>query len=215
MSKPLRRLLILAGVAVVAAGVGILTAYISRLNAPSQTGQTLYLDAANPRGTAMPVFRLDTANGSFGNADLKNHWTFMFFGYTHCPDVCPLALGRLAVVMGDLEKAQRAKDLQVVFVSVDPQRDTPEKLSTYAHYFNPRFIGATSDIAAIKKLTGQLGIYFKREPDPYDSENYLVQHSASILVVAPNGRLAARLEPPNYPKLIESQLREIQKQYGM
>jgi protein SCO1/2 len=215
MSKPLRRLLILAGVAVVAAGVGILTAYISRLNAPSQTGQTLYLDAANPRGTAMPAFRLDTANGSFGYADLKKHWTFMFFGYTHCPDVCPLALGRLAVVMGDLEKAQRAKDLQVVFVSVDPQRDTPEKLSTYAHYFNPRFIGATSDIAAIKKLTGQLGIYFKREPDPYDSENYLVQHSASILVVAPNGRLVARLEPPNYPKLIESQLREIQKQYGM
>jgi protein SCO1 len=214
MNKSMRRLLILLGVAVVAAGGGVLTAYISRLNAPSQTGQTLYLDAANPRGTAMPTFRLKTAGGTFDNASLQRHWTFMFFGYTHCPDVCPLALGRLATVMADLEKAKQAGDVQVVFVSVDPQRDTPVKLGTYAHYFNPRFIGATSDAKSIKQLTEKLGIYYKREPNPYDQENYLVQHSASILVIAPNGRLAARIEPPHYPKLVESQLREIRKQYG-
>jgi protein SCO1 len=214
MSKPLRNFLVLLGVAVVAGGVGVLTAYISRINAPSQTGETLYIDAKHPHGVAMPSFKLQTANGGvFDNADLRKRWTFMFFGYTHCPDVCPLTLGRLAVVMGDLKKAHRAGDLQVLFTSVDPQRDTPTKVAAYAAYFDPRFVGATASPAEIKRLTGELGIYFKREPDPFDAKNYLIQHSASILIVAPNGHLVARLEPPHYPKLIESELKEIRRQY--
>lgn len=216
MPRYIRYVLLLLVVAVVAGGVGAVTAYISRINAPSQTGETIYLGSSkSPNGRQMPVFRLETESGKpFDNASLKGHWTFMFFGYTHCPDVCPLTLGRLSVVMGDLAKKHLSKGVQVVFISVDPQRDTPKKLASYAHYFNPHFIGATTDPQGIKRLTGKLGIYYKREPDPYDAKNYLIQHSASILVVAPNGRLAARLEPPHYPKLIESELREIQVSYS-
>lgn len=215
MNKPLRIFLILLGVAIVAGGGGILTAYISGINAPSQTGETIYMDSQHPGGKPMPEFHLRSGNdGVFDNASLRNHWTFMFFGYTHCPDVCPLTLGRLSVVMGDLKKAHRAADVQVLFTSVDPERDTPVKVAEYAAYFDPSFIGATTTPAAIKRLTGELGIYFKREPDPFDAKNYLIQHSASILIVAPNGKLVARLEPPHYPKLIESELKEIQHIYG-
>lgn len=118
---------------------------------------------------------------------LGGHWTLMFFGYTACPDVCPTTLAAISQFNALLKQADAtlADKLQVIFVSVDPMRDTPEKLGAYVHYFNPRYIGATGEYTNIFNLARQLNIAFGYVPAK--NGGYDVTHSGEIALINPRG----------------------------
>lgn len=111
----------------------------------------------------------------------------MFFGYTHCPDVCPITLQQLAEVKSNL--GNDAEKLEVVFVSVDPERDTPELLKNYVPQFDPDFNALTGPMSELKPLLEGMRVYHAKADAGTDSENYLVDHSTSSYVFDPKGNL--------------------------
>jgi protein SCO1/2 len=154
-----------------------------------------------PGGKPLPAFELlDHHDRPFDKQRLKGHWTFVFFGYTYCPDACPMALATLNAVIENLQDQGLNQPPQVVMVSVDPARDTTERLAAYVPYFNPAFIGATGTDEELVKLTRDLGIiYVVREPAPGGS-GYLVDHSTAILLINPEGELQAVFGQPHSPQ---------------
>ncbi|RME33123.1 MAG: SCO family protein [Gammaproteobacteria bacterium] len=148
-----------------------------------------------PHPKEVAPFRLtDSAGEVFDQDRLRGHWSLLFFGYTHCPDVCPSTLATLArttkLLEGDGELPQ------VVFVSVDPQRDEPQRLGEYVRYFDPRFLAVTAPEAPLLSLTRQLGVLSLKVEDPQGGD-YLVDHSASIFLIDPRLRVVAVLSPPH------------------
>ena len=140
---------------------------------------------------------------------LKNKWSFVFFGYTYCPDICPTTLSTLTGVVKQLQTdPQGLSNIQVVFVSVDPRRDTPEVLESYLKYFNESFQGVTGTQQAIDSLTRQFGAGYMLEPESSPGE-YLVNHTSSIFLVDPHGQLLASFPPPHDPDTIVEQFRQI------
>ena len=147
---------------------------------------------------ALPAFLLQGTRGEFSNQQLLGRWTFMFFGYTQCPDICPTALSLMKEIGRQLDAnaaGSPTPGFQVVFVSVDPRRDTRELLSQYLAAFDPRFIGASGEDAALAPLAAKLGIRYRRN-DETDRKNYTVDHSAAIHLIDPRGRVAAVFPPP-------------------
>ena len=137
--------------------------------------------------------------------DLKGKWSFIFFGYTHCPDVCPLTLGILGQAFTLLENNPAAfQEIQGVFISVDPKRDTPELAKEYASYFSSKFTGVTGDPAQLDALSRQMSALYTIHPkEPKESgDNYLVSHNSTIFLVDPQGRLYGRFPPPQAPQEI-------------
>jgi protein SCO1/2 len=141
-----------------------------------------------------PFTLVDHTGKSFDNSALLGHWSFVFFGYTHCPDVCPTTLSVLNSVARKLEGSDNQP--RFVFISIDPGRDTPEKLGQFVSYFNGSFIGATGTDDAINTLTRQLGVIYARGEENAGTDNYLMDHSASVLLFDPAGRFHAVFTPP-------------------
>ncbi len=141
-----------------------------------------------------PFELVDHTGNAFTNDALKGHWSFVFFGYTHCPDVCPTTLSVLNSVATRLQ--EHNGEISYIFISVDPERDTPDKLSQFVPYFNADFVGVTGTTGAIEQLTRQLGVIAARVEDEADAGNYLVDHTASILLIDPDGRFHALFSPP-------------------
>ena len=108
----------------------------------------------------------------------------VFFGYTSCPDVCPLTLSHLSRVFAQLEEA--AERIQVLFVTVDPDRDTPERMGRYLGSFHPSFLGLTGTEEEIRSLADAFGVFFLRNSE---GEDYTVDHTARTFVVDANGRI--------------------------
>lgn len=132
----------------------------------------------------------------FDVSRLKGKWSFLFFGYTHCPDICPATLAILARARDDIaNSAVDPGNIQFVFISVDPNRDTPAKLGEYVAYFHAMLLGVTGDDAQIGNLAGQLDAAYQVEFTP-GSENYPVYHSASVFLVDPQARYLAMFKPP-------------------
>lgn len=162
---------------------------------------------ANPRlgplvvavdnGRTLPEFHLSATShsGELNNNSLEGHWTYLVFGYTHCSDVCPATLSMLAGVTKQLGDARAPL---VVFVSVDAPRDTMEVLKRYVPAFNPTFIGATGTDEALKPLIKELGVYYMRNaPDAKSGPtNYTVDHTSSVFLITPEGRLRAAFTMP-------------------
>ena len=156
----------------------------------------------------LPEFTLtDQAGAPFDLARVKGHWTLMFFGFTHCPDVCPTTLAMLAQVEKMVAAAPAAVTPQVVLISVDPERDTPAKLATYVKYFSPTFTGVTGPVAAIDDFTRALGIPVARTSLP--NGDYTVDHSAAILLFDPQGSMHALFSAPHSAELIAADYRRI------
>ena len=192
----LSRALPLLAIAALSLGLWFgLQQFQTRMQAPPPT-----LHAATELHPPRPLqdFALTGHDGRpFTLKDLQEHWTFISIGYTHCPDVCPTTLATFEAVA---EQADSATDRpQFLFVSVDPERDTPEKLGQYVTYFNPDFRAATGPQDALKRLTGQLGLIYRRVDGQDTALGYLVDHSASILLIDPLGRLAAIFSAPHDP----------------
>ena len=133
----------------------------------------------------IPEFNLVDQNGeAFTHSRLEGVWTLIFFGFTHCPDVCPTTMAFLNEFMGSLEGTE-AEDTQVVMVSVDPARDTIEILAEYVPYFNPAFIGVTGEFLDVHRFATALNTPFRKAPG--QGKDYQVDHSANVVLVNPRG----------------------------
>lgn len=158
------------------------------------------LDRSGPElasGTWLPQARtiadfhlIDEAGRAFSAAQLQGGPTLVYFGFTHCPDVCPTTLARLAQV----RKTAALPGLRVLLITVDPQRDTPPVMSQYVHAFDPQFIGLTGDPAAIRKLAGEFGVAMTRVELP--GGDYTMDHSAAVFLLDARGREVGVFTPP-------------------
>ena len=136
---------------------------------------------------AAPSVELDGPNGSTVRlTDYEGKVVVLYFGYTFCPDVCPITLSKLDRAMDIL--GDKAEDVQVIMVSVDPERDTPEVLEQYMAHFNPNFIGVTGDTNAIDRIATVYGVYYEAA-EGSDATGYLVNHTATVMVVDKDGYL--------------------------
>jgi protein SCO1/2 len=178
-------------VASLAAAIGLW--WGARLVAP-RAQPTLQAAVMYPAPRSLPAFQLARADSApLTLADWKGHWTVAFFGYTHCPDVCPTTLATFKQVWKQLDPAV-ASSARFNFISVDPARDTPEQLARYVSYFNPAFIAATGSDDALTALTQALGLVYSRAKS--DGSDYTVDHSASAVIIDPQGRQAGLFRPP-------------------
>ncbi len=142
---------------------------------------------------------VDFNNQPFTLENVKGKWSLIFFGYTHCPDICPLALNAMAEVHTKLAENKADLDqLQILFVSVDPKRDTPEHMKNFVTFYNPSFMAATGEDAELKALTSQLAIQYKvHEPD--ENGDYLVDHSSWLIMLNPEGQFHAVISGSHFP----------------
>jgi len=158
-----------------------------------------------------PFELVDHNNVVFDNAALEQHWSFLFFGYTYCPDVCPTTLSVLNSIAQRLQDVDA--DIRFVMVTVDPERDTPERLAEYVTYFNGDFLGVTGTDQGLEQLTRQLGILYERvQPEP-GSEAYLMDHTAAVFLFDPDGRYHAVFSPPLSVETIAGDFRKMLQAY--
>ena len=152
----------------------------------------------HPEPKPLTDFALTDDRGrAFGVESLQGKWSFLFFGFTHCPDVCPTTLAILAHARDKIAKnTVGAEGIQFVFISVDPNRDTASKLGQYVTHFHATFLGVTGDNAQIGNLAGQLGAAYEVSIIP-GVENYPVYHSTAVFLVDPRARYHAVFTPPH------------------
>ena len=153
-------------------------------------------------------FSLVNANGESVDASyFEDDWQLVFFGFTFCPDICPMTLQVLSAARQSLADAGSTALPEIVLVSVDPERDTPEILSEYIAYFGDGVSGLTGDLGEIRKLTERLGIFFQKVE--LDEGNYTVDHSSVVLVISPAGQLVALFSAPHSAAAIAHDLRAL------
>ena len=146
---------------------------------------------------ALPEFELlDHNNQPLTRASLNGKWNLLFFGYTHCPDICPTSLQTMSDMLRAIDDPDVASALHVYFVSVDPERDKPEVLASYVSYFNPAFTGATAQMDKLKPLTRSLGIAHEIRNRVEGNPVYDVDHSSAIVLVNPQAEFAGLFGAP-------------------
>lgn len=164
-----------------------------------------------PQPIEPAAFRLQRADGSpFTAADLSGRLRLLFFGFTHCPDICPTTLATLDAALGKLETMRSDVLPEVVFVAVDPARDR-ETMGSYVAQFDPRFVAVTGRDDQLAALADSLGIYFRRGT-PDAAGDYPVDHSGSVLIVGSDGRVIGRFPPGAGAEDIAADLFELLRQ---
>lgn len=138
-------------------------------------------------------FELISAQGPVRLSDLEGQVVLLYFGYTACPDICPTNLAITALALRALE-AEELDRVQVLFVSVDPERDTPDRLADYVGYFHPTMIGLTGSSQALAAAAKQYGAAYQRSDAGDSAMGYMIDHSAHTYVIDPSGRLVEVLD---------------------
>ena len=155
----------------------------------------------------LPEFDLIDQDGhDYTRENMTGHWSLVFFGFTNCPDICPTTLNLLATVktlLADLDETMRPA---IMLVSVDPMRDTVEKLEPYVRHFDPDFIAITGDLTEIQVLTTAMGVAVSYQPM---GDSYTVDHTAAVFLVNPDASMAAVLGAPHDPKILAEDYRRI------
>jgi len=206
--------LLIAGLLAIVAvtGVVLFAVFSAVVNAPANTGAAL-VDPANAFDGATRIdpprplddFTLTSHTGEpLSLSDLKGKPTLLYFGYTFCPDVCPMTLGEYVRVKAAL--GERGAGVNFVMVSVDAKRDTPARLSRYLGGFDPAFIGMTGDELTLRRIGADYGLYFEIHDDGR-TQNYLVDHTASVFLIDPEMRLTAIYAFGTDPQVIADDLR--------
>lgn len=188
---------------VAAFGLGLFARSLVQGDAAPDSAVALSADTPEIRGFVLPApealepFALvDDTGQPFGREALEGGWSFLYFGYTYCPDVCPLTLVELASLKRSLEERCDDVDARYYLVSVDPQRDTPERLHEYVRYFDADFRGVTGATDEIDKLVSQVGAFYEL-PEDRSGDAYLVGHSSTVTVVDPDGNFHAVFTMPH------------------
>ena len=156
-----------------------------------------------PRPTEIDPFLLeDDSDDGFSNADFIGKWNFLFFGFTHCPDICPTSMAEMGKAMAVLGEAQREArhPFQGVLISVDPYRDTPEQVIAYAQAFASSFTGATGSRPALTELSQQVNVAFNRVPD--GQNGLTVEHTGNIVIINPHGQYCGLIKLPHRAETI-------------
>lgn len=189
-------LLVLA--AALAAGLGMFAAqryFATAASAPALPARQLKsVQLINPP-RELADYRLTLSDGKEATpATLRGAWTVVFLGFTHCPDVCPTTLAELAKAQQSWEAMPIAIRPRVLFVSVDAERDTPARTGEYAHFFRKDTLAASGDPEALANFAQVLGLVFMKVP--LDNGDYSMDHSATLVVLDPQGRQAGLIRPP-------------------
>jgi protein SCO1/2 len=184
----------IAIVAVLALIGGFLLSWHGYSNRPIELENGLWF---GEQARALPEFELiDHRQQKLTRAQLQGQWSLMFFGYTHCPDICPIGLQTMSDMIKAIDDIDVSSALQVYFVSVDPERDSPEILADYVSYFNPDFAGATAELEKLTPLTRSLGIAHALRNKTEGSASYDVDHSAAIVLINPSAEYAGLFGAP-------------------
>jgi len=147
---------------------------------------------------ALPEFELlDHNNQLLTRSSLEGKWSLIFFGYTHCPDICPASMQTMSDMIAAIDDPDVLDAVQVYFVSVDPERDRPEILAAYVTYFNASFIGATAALEKLTPLTRSLGIAHEIRNKGESSTDYDVDHSSAIVLINPQAEFAGLFGAPH------------------
>jgi protein SCO1/2 len=200
-------------VGAIAAAAAITGVYVSRLvNQPSMPA--LESGTALPQPRVLAPFALrDTHDSPATPGSLRGHPTLVFFGFTHCPDVCPTTLGLLAIVQKDVAIAgKKLAGLKVALISVDPERDTPEQLGRYVSSFGGDFIGLTGSAPEIVNATRAFGVASARVD--LGGGNYTMDHSATVFALDSNARIVAVFTPPLRAEALARDLVKLQDLLG-
>jgi protein SCO1 len=164
-----------------------------------------------PQPRAVPDFSLTDHNGAaFGNAQLKDHWSLLFFGFTRCPDICPNTLGLLQAVNAAMKTEASSAGFQVVFVSVDPKFDTTPVLKSYVEYFDPSFVAVSGPEQQLRLLTDSLYVPYSYVP-MRNTDDYTVEHSGALVLLNPDGQAVAYFSPPLQARPIIDDLRRLSR----
>ncbi len=153
---------------------------------------------------------LDHRGESFSLENLRGHWTILFFGFTNCPDICPTTMATLAQMYQFLSSDEQEK-LQVVMVSLDPERDTQEKMAEYVPYFNADFVGVTGNKHLIRRMTAELNIAYNKVP--LEGDNYTVDHSTQLVLINPRGHYHGFFKAPHGEVAMRQTWRSITASY--
>ena len=145
-----------------------------------------------------------TDQKSFDNTSLQGHWTIVFFGFTNCGYLCPTTMAELAKMYRILEEKKIKNLPQIVMISIDPERDTSDKLNRYVTAFQPSFYGARGDERFIKSMTREMGIAYAKvaNQNDIDPQNYDIQHSGALMLFNPQGELNAFFTTPHHADLL-------------
>jgi protein SCO1/2 len=161
-----------------------------------------------PAPRVLPPFELVDQDGQRLTTEFfQGHWTLVFFGFTQCPDICPTTLATLAQVARLLEDLPAEAQPRVLLVSVDPERDTPERLAPYVRFFNPRFLGAMGSLEATAAVAAAFGVPYAKVDLP--DGGYTLDHGSGVFVVGPSGGLEAYLSAPHEATTIANDYRRI------
>jgi len=203
----IRFILLAALVAIFSAAAGFGLWKLRQEGPPEMTAALRIL----PEPRVIADFQLVDQDGAlFSLERLRGKWSLLFFGFTHCPDVCPSALYDLHQVNQAIAGASGGSaGHQVIFVSVDPERDSPARLKEYTAYFDPDFLAVTGSQEQLAALTRQIGVAWRIEPHEAGAENYSVDHSASVMLTDPQGRLHGVFPAPHDAEDIAHDLRAL------
>jgi protein SCO1/2 len=182
-----RRRLLLGCLAVTVVGAGL---PMHGHDAPGAGRDREAADAAAPAfGTVIDFELTDTGGNLVRAVDLRGRWLLIFFGYTYCPDLCPTALSEIAGALAQL--GPLAAQVQPIFISIDPQRDTPEALREYVRNFDKRILPLSGNAEQLARAAGSVGVVFYKVPSPTPDE-YTFAHNAIVTLIGPEGGIVTR-----------------------
>lgn len=203
LALPLTRIApVLAAIAVMGLGVA---AALQMFKSPAalQLDSGIYLPQARP----LPEVALTDQDGqAFGAAQWQGPWSLLFAGFTHCPDVCPTTLQMLKQLEADLQA--KGLSLRPIFLSLDPQRDTPEQLQRYVRHFSPTITGITGSKAELDRLSAALGLAYVKIPGASETD-YTIDHSAALVLINPQGQVAGYFQAPHKRDLLAADLQRV------
>ena len=153
-------------------------------------------------------FTLESADGALSLKDFRGSVVLLFFGFTSCPDVCPISLATISHAFSYLTDDE-LKMSRSLFISLDPERDTMERLKKYTGYFHPNIIGVTGTMKELGRVTDIYGVKFEKKEAPDSALGYLIYHSAKIFVIGPQGALRKTIPHNTDSKLLSQQIRSL------
>jgi protein SCO1/2 len=188
-----------AMLAAISAGLGL---YVARHGGDAAPPHIEGLLWPNPK-VLHEFVTIDQDGKPFGLDELRGKWSFLFFGYTHCPDVCPMTMAVLGQVQDELHKDPDGDLPRAVLVTIDPERDTPQQLAAYVKHFGADVIGLGGSIENVQTLAAQIGVAFYKTDAAADG-GYLMDHSAGVFLIDPQGRMVGVFQAPHTaPQIVE------------
>ena len=205
MNRKILSFLIIA----LAAGIGLaLSARLFNPKAPVIRSPALETVTLLPTPRALHAFTLDSITGPVTQQSLSGHWTVIFIGFSHCPDVCPTTLTEMARAQAIWQASGSENKPKLLFVSVDPERDTPAKIAEYAAYFHKDTLTATAAEPQLTEFTRAIGLVYMKVPQ---GESYTMDHSSTLVVLNPKAEFAGIIRPPLKPETIARDLLALAK----